>query len=85
MQKYINAELYNNNSLYYVQLYFSDLIFILEPHITRNSKLNLDLLYQLTKTLYVCNPFINKYKIAAKQIQSPATNTAEEICVIVNT
>lgn len=84
MQKYINAELYDNDSLYYVQLYFSNLIFVLKPHITRNSKLNLDLLYQLTKILYVCNPFINKYKIAAEQIQSSATNTVEEICVIVN-
>ena len=84
MQRHINTELYDDDSPYYAQLYLYNLTFALEQRIIRNSQLNPDLLRQLTKTLYVCNPFINIYKTAAKQIQSFATNTMEDIRVLLN-
>ena len=84
MQRHINAELHDNDSLYYAQLYFYDPTFALEQRIIKNLQLNPDLLYQLTETFYVCNPFINIYKTTAKQIQSFAINTTEEICVVLN-
>ena len=45
---------------------------------------NLDLLRQISEILYVYYPFINIYKTAAEQIKSFATNTTEEICVVLN-
>ena len=84
MERHINAELHHNDSLHYAQLYFYNPTFAVEQHITRNSSLNPDLLRKLTKTLYVCNPFINIYKTATKQIQSFAKNTTEEIRVVIN-
>ena len=51
---------------------------------SNKSQLNLDLLRQLSKILYICNPFINIYKTAAKQIQFLAINTTEKIGVILN-
>ena len=84
MQRHINAELHDNDSPHYAQLYLYDPTFASEQRITRNPQLNPDLLRQLTETLYVCNPFINIYKTAAERIQSLATNTTEEIRVVLN-
>ena len=84
MQRHINAELHDNDSPHYAQLYLYDPTFAVEQRITRNPQLNPDLLRQLTETLYICNPFINIYKTAAERIQSFATNTTEEIRVVLN-
>lgn len=84
MESYINVQLHDNDSFYYAQLYLYNLAFIVEQHITRNPQLNPVFLRQLIEILYDCNPFINIYKTAAKQIQSLITNTNEKICIILN-
>ena len=66
MQRYINSELHDSDSLHYTQLYLYNPIFASKQRITRNPQLNPDFLHQLTETLYVCNPFINIYKIVAE-------------------
>ena len=84
MQKHINAELHDNDSPHYAQLYLYDPTFAVEQRITRNPQLNPALLRQLTEVLHDCNPFINIYKTAAERIQSLTTNTTEEIRVLLN-
>lgn len=84
MQRYINAELHDNNSPCYVQLYFYDPTFVVKQRITRNPQLNSNLLQQLTETLYNCNPFINIYKTAAKCIQFSIIDIIKEVCIIFN-
>ena len=59
MQRHINAELHDNDSPHYAQLYFYDPAFAMEQRITRNPQLNPNLLSQLTEVLHGCNPFIN--------------------------
>lgn len=44
MQRHINAELHDNNSPHYAQLYLYNPTFALEQCITRNSQPNSDLL-----------------------------------------
>ena len=66
MQRYINAELHDNDSPYYAQLYLYNPTFTIEQHITRNPQLNPAFLRQLIEVLYDCNPFINIYKTMAK-------------------
>ena len=68
MQRHINAELHDNDSPHFAQLYLYNPAFAVEQCVTRNLQLNPNLLREFTKTLYVCNPFINIYKTAAKQI-----------------
>ena len=58
MQRHINAELHDNDSAHYAQLYLYDPTFASEQRITGNPQLNPDLLRQLKETLYICNPFI---------------------------
>ena len=84
VKRHINADLHDNDSPHYAQLYLYDPIFAVEQRITRNPQLNLDLLRQLTEILHGCNPFINIYKTAAKQIQSFIANTTEKVCIILN-
>ena len=66
MQRHINAELYDNDSPHYAQLYLYDPTFAVEQCISRNPQLNSALLRQLTEILHDCNPFINIYKTAAE-------------------
>ena len=84
IQRHINDELHDNNSLHYAQLYLYDPAFAVEQRITRNPQLNPNLLRQLIETLYDRNPFINIYKTAAKCVQSSITDTTEEVRVILN-
>ena len=84
MQRHINAELHDNDSPHYAQLYLYDLIFAIKQYITKKPQLNSDLLCQLIVVFYDCNPFINIYKTVAEQIQSLITNTTEKIRVILN-
>lgn len=84
MQKHINAELYNNDTSHYVQLYLYDPIFAIKQYIMKNPQLNSKLLRQLTKVLHSYNLFINIYKIAAEWIQYVIRNTTKEVCIILN-
>lgn len=84
MQRHINAELHDNDSPHYAQLYLYDPKFATEQRISRNPQLYPDLLRQLTEVLHGCNPFINIYKTATERIQSLNNNGMEEIRVILN-
>ena len=83
MQRHVNAELHNNDSPHYAQLYLYDPTFAVEQRIARNPLLKPDLLQQLREMLYDCNLFIDIYKTAAERIQTPP-NISEEIRVILN-
>lgn len=84
MQKYLNVKLYDNDTSYYAQLYLYDLIFAVEQRITRNSRLNPNLLHQFMEILPGYNPFINIYKTAAEKIQSFNTNTIKKVYIVLN-
>ena len=68
MQRHINAKLHDNDVFYYAQLYFYNPAFAIELQKIQNLKLNPVLLCQLIGMLYICNPFIWIYKIAAERI-----------------
>lgn len=84
MERLVNAELQDDDTSYYVKLYFYDPAFVTDQCIIRNSQLNPNLIYQLIEVLNGYNPFINIYNIAAKWIETPSKNTIEETCIIFN-
>lgn len=83
MQQHVNAKLPNNNTFYYAQLYFYDLVFAVEQPTMQNFQLNPVLLHQLIDILYNYNPYIRIYRTADEKIQLH-TNCENDIFVILN-